>query len=244
MVFITPAITSPGCLRVILVAMTDQTSRAGGPRQTNVVGIQNKLPPRRRSVDTRREILLSARKVFSERPYAEVSLKEIAADVGVSAPLIIKYFGTKENLFESQLDFSATADRLNEVPFGELGQHLTRIAVTSPADSPNSIVHRLADSGGNRHIVDAIGRVYREQVVDWLVKKIQEESPSPDAESADSGMDAETRAEAAMSMLAGLSLMRRLVTEDYFVSDRVDAFVNYYGSVIQGALNGEAGSVQ
>ena len=211
--------------------MTDQTSRAGGPRQTDVVGIQNKLPPRRRSVDTRREILLSARKVFSERPYAEVSLKEIAADVGVSAPLIIKYFGTKENLFESQLDFSATADRLNEVPFGELGQHLTRIAVTSPADSPNSIVHRLADSGGNRHIVDAIGRVYREQVVDWLVKKIQEESPSPDAESA-------------MSMLAGLSLMRRVVTEDYFQSDRVDAFVDYYGSVIQGALNGEAGSVQ
>ena len=211
--------------------MTDQTSRAGGPRQTSVVGTQNKLPPRRRSVDTRREILLSARKVFSERPYAEVSLKEIAADVGVSAPLIIKYFGTKENLFESQLDFSATADRLNEVPFGELGQHLTRIAVTSPADSPNSIVHRLADSGGNRHIVDAIGRVYREQVVDWLVKKIQEESPSPDAESA-------------MSMLAGLSLMRRVVTEDYFQSDRVDAFVDYYGSVIQGALNGEAGSVQ
>jgi hypothetical protein len=47
-------------------------------------------------------------------------------------------------------------------------------------------------------------------------------------------------------MLAGLSLMRRLVTEDYFKSesDRVDAFVAYYGSLIQGALDGDAGSVQ
>lgn len=209
----------------------------------NVVGIQSKLPPRRRSADTRREILLAARRVFSERPYGEVSLKEIAAEVGVSAPLIIKYFGTKENLFESQLDFSATAARLEEVPYAKLGAHLTRLAVTSPADSPNSIVHRLADSGGNRHIVDAIGRAYREQVVVWLVKKIEEESPSPDADTADSGMDAETRAEAAMSMIAGLSLMRRLVTEDFFESDRVDAFVAYYGSLIQGALDGDHGSV-
>ncbi len=210
----------------------------------NVVGIQNKVPPRRRSMDTRREILLAARRVFSERPYGEVSLKEIAAEVGVSAPLIIKYFGSKENLFESQLDFSATAERLNEVPFVELGEHLARVAVTSQPDSPNSIVHRLADSGGNRHIVDAIGRAYREQVVVWLVRKIEEEAPGPDAAGASSGMDAETRAEAAMSMLAGLSLMRRLVTEDFFMSDRVDTFVTYYGSLIQGALDGDSGPVR
>lgn len=224
--------------------MTDQTDRTGVPHQVSVAGIQNRVPPRRRSSDTRQDILLAARRVFSERPYAEVSLKEIAADVGVSAPLIIKYFGTKEKLFESQLDFSATAARFDDVPFADLGAHLARLAVTSAVDSPNSIVHRLADSGGNRHIVDAIGRVYREQVVNWLVKRIERDAPGlVDSDSAP-GMDAETRAEAAMSMLAGLSLMRRLVTEDYFLSERVDTFVEYYGSLIQGALDGGADTVK
>lgn len=116
--------------------------------------------------------------------------------------------------------------------------------MTSAPDSPNSIVHRLADSGGNRHIVDAIGRAYREQVVDWLVKKIAEESPENGNEFTEDAMDAETRAEAAMSMLAGLSLMRRLVTEDFFVSERVETFISYYGSLIQGALDGRPGQVQ
>lgn len=230
----------------------------------NVVGIRNKVPPRRRSADTRQEILHAARRVFSERPYSEVSLKEIAAEVGVSAPLIIKYFGTKENLFESQLDFSATAARFDEIPFADLGIHLTRVAVTSAPDSPNSLVHRLADSGGNRHIVDSIGRVYREQVVDWMVRRIMRDAPGYATGSTDtadttapgepgqpgtpgdaetSGMDAETRAEAAMSMLAGLSLMRRLVTEDFFRSDRVEKFIAYYGSIIQGALDGRPGTI-
>ncbi|AGP30642.1 TetR family transcriptional regulator [Corynebacterium terpenotabidum Y-11] len=210
----------------------------------NVVGIQNKLPPRRRSVDTRREILLAARRVFSERPYTEVSLKQIAAEVGVSAPLIIKYFGTKENLFESQLDFSAIAEKFTNVPFAEFGEYLTRAAATSPAESPNSIVHRLADSGGNRHIVEALGRVYREQVVDWLVTRIQENAPGFVDGGGRTRDDAEMRAEAAMSMLAGLSLMRRLVTEDFFATDRVDTFIAYYGSLVQGVLDGGSDTVQ
>ncbi|WP_261797008.1 TetR family transcriptional regulator [Corynebacterium provencense] len=224
--------------------MTDQTPRPVGAFRPDGADTRDSMSPRRRSEDTRREILIAARRVFSERPYSEVSLKEIAAEVGVSAPLIIKYFRTKENLFESQLDFSAAAARIEEVPFSDLGVYLTRLAVTSAPDSPNSIVHRLADSGGNRHIVDAIGRAYREQVVDWLVKKIAEESPENGNDSTEDSMDAETRAEAAMSMLAGLSLMRRLVTEDFFVSERVETFISYYGSLIQGALDGRPGQVQ
>ena len=38
--------------------------------------------------------------------------------------------------------------------------------------------------------------------------------------------------------------MRRLVTEDFFVSERVETFISYYGSLIQGALDGRPGQVQ
>lgn len=187
---------------------------------------------RRRAEETRVSILERARTAFNQRPYSEVSLKDIANDVGVSAPLIIKYYGTKENLYEAQLDFTEAAERLNNVAFAEMGTHLARLAVTSADDSPNSLVRKLADAGGNRHIVDALGKVFRRQVVAPVLERVAAESLDQ------SSTDAEMRAEAAMSMVIGLALMRRLVTQEYFHDADVDAFVEYYGGLIQYVLDG------
>lgn len=187
---------------------------------------------RRRAEETRVSILERARTAFNQRPYSEVSLKDIANDVGVSAPLIIKYYGTKESLYEAQLDFTEAAERLNNVAFAEMGTHLARLAVTSADDSPNSLVRKLADAGGNRHIVDALGKVFRRQVVAPVLERVAAESLDQ------SSTDAEMRAEAAMSMVIGLALMRRLVTQEYFHDADVDAFVEYYGGLIQYVLDG------
>ncbi|MEY8566769.1 TetR family transcriptional regulator [Corynebacteriaceae bacterium 7-707] len=187
---------------------------------------------RRRADQTRVSILECAKAAFNRRPYSEVSLKDIANEVGVSAPLIIKYYGTKENLYEAQLDFTEAAERLNRVDFREMGTHLARLAVTSADDSPNSLVRKLADAGGNRHIVDALGKGFRRQVVAPVLERVAAESPGA------SSADAEMRAEAAMSMVIGLALMRRLVTQEYFHEADVEAFVEYYGGLVQCVLDG------
>lgn len=207
--------------------MTDQTDLTA----TGVPAI------RRTAEETRQAILDAAREVFNTRSYNEITLKEIAAEVGVSAPLIIKYFRTKEGLFVEQLDFTITADRLALLPFSELGVGLARRAVESPDDNPGSLVHRIADAGGSRAIVERIGEAYLDRVVAALTAKIEAEAPNlgQDAE-----LDAEARAEAAMSMVAGLSLMRRLVTKEYFRPGAHDGFISYYGALIQGALDGTA----
>ncbi|MBE1530528.1 TetR/AcrR family transcriptional regulator [Actinomadura algeriensis] len=59
-------------------------------------------PPRRvrKEPDVRRDqILACARRLFSRRPYAEVSNTEIAAAAGVSRGLLNHYFGTKRDLY-------------------------------------------------------------------------------------------------------------------------------------------------
>ncbi|MEJ6548616.1 MULTISPECIES: TetR/AcrR family transcriptional regulator [unclassified Corynebacterium] len=212
--------------------MSDQTEsipdEATSPRDN-----ERQSSARRRAEQTRVSILERARVAFNQRPYSEVSLKDIAEDVGVSAPLIIKYYGTKENLYEAQLDFTEAAQRLDNVAFAEMGTHLARLAVTSADDSPNSLVRKLADAGGNRHIVDALGKVFRQQVVAPVLERVAAESLGH------SPTDAEMRAEAAMSMVIGLALMRRLVTQEYFHEADVDAFVEYYGGLIQCVLDGE-----
>lgn len=58
------------------------------------------LTPRRRdAAATRRAILLSARKAFARAGYDGAGLREIAANAGVTAMLVNRYFGSKEGLF-------------------------------------------------------------------------------------------------------------------------------------------------
>ena len=194
---------------------------------------------RRSAGTTRRAILTCARAAFEGRPYNEVSLKEIAADAGVSAPLIIKYFGSKEQLYEEQLDFSSAAAELADVPVPELGHAIIRAAITSAPDSSSSLVHLLAVAGGNAGIVEALGRTYREQVVDLIARKIRDEAPNLDDPAQ---LDAQGRAECAVAMAVGASLMRRLVTRDYFDSEEAARFLTYYGDMVQAALEGRTGA--
>lgn len=56
-------------------------------------------PRRRDAAATRRAILASARKAFARAGYDGAGLREIAANAGVTAMLVNRYFGSKEGLF-------------------------------------------------------------------------------------------------------------------------------------------------
>lgn len=57
-------------------------------------------PRRRLERDERREQLLRcATRLFGERPYAEVSTTDIAAEAGIARGLLNHYFGTKRDLY-------------------------------------------------------------------------------------------------------------------------------------------------
>lgn len=54
---------------------------------------------RRNAAETRAAILASARKAFARAGYDGAGAREIAAGAGVTAMLVNRYFGSKENLF-------------------------------------------------------------------------------------------------------------------------------------------------
>jgi AcrR family transcriptional regulator len=54
---------------------------------------------RRNAAATRAEILTSARQAFAQRGYDGVGVREIAEGAGVTAMLVNRYFGSKEQLF-------------------------------------------------------------------------------------------------------------------------------------------------
>ncbi|TDV56147.1 TetR/AcrR family transcriptional regulator [Actinophytocola oryzae] len=75
---------------------------------------------------TRQAILKAARRRFTHGEFAEVGLREIAQDSGVSAALIVKYFGSKENLFAEAVSFETEATALLDRDTEHLGEHLVR----------------------------------------------------------------------------------------------------------------------
>lgn len=76
---------------------------------------------------TRQALVKHARHRFSQQGYADVTLRDIAADASVSAALVVKYFGSKENLFAEAVSFEQDADLLLDHPLAGLGEHLVRM---------------------------------------------------------------------------------------------------------------------
>lgn len=77
----------------------------------------------RDGVSSRDAILDSAGRLFGERGYRGVTVREIASDAGVSAALVMKLYSSKEKLFaRAKPDESLLSDL--DVPAAELGSAL------------------------------------------------------------------------------------------------------------------------
>src|ERR1700757_2628508 len=59
----------------------------------------------RNAAQTRADILAAARRRFAEEGFERTTLRAIAADVGVDAALVIRYFGSKQDLFATATEF-------------------------------------------------------------------------------------------------------------------------------------------
>ncbi|HEX2401955.1 MAG TPA: helix-turn-helix domain-containing protein, partial [Mycobacterium sp.] len=63
-------------------------------------------PRARNATQTRADILAAARVRFGSDGYERTTLRAVAADVGVDAALVIRYFGSKQELFAEAADFA------------------------------------------------------------------------------------------------------------------------------------------
>lgn len=59
----------------------------------------------RNAEQTRADILVAARRRFGSDGYQSTTLRAVAADVGIDPALIIRYFGTKQELFAEAAEF-------------------------------------------------------------------------------------------------------------------------------------------
>lgn len=180
--------------------------------------------PKRTSDETRALIVESAGKAFATRPYRDITLKDIAEDAGVSAPLIIKYFGSKEHLFDELVDYRAAAEMLFDAPLPALGERLVML-FTRPLEEYKPLsMNILSMSGAGEETSAKLRENYSRQIIDGLAERL-------------TGPDVRLRAELAMSMLMGLALMRRRMMQNQATGSREEV-VARYAPLVQQLLDG------
>jgi AcrR family transcriptional regulator len=205
-----------------LVIMTPATRPAA---QGEPIEIVPRVMRRRNALDTRARILAAARRVFATRDYTQARIADIAAEADVNQALVIRYFGSKEQLFETALD-----SVLSELPsHGQyqleglaqsIVEHLTDESGTSPDPLP-MVIHATSDP-----VAQAIARrMMQQKVVGPLALWL-------------GGDDGEVRAAAILSLCAGFFTYRQLLPLAPFSGSVNPLARQWLEQVLEDVLNG------
>ena len=78
----------------------------------------------RRSLQTKAAILAAARARFAHEGYRSTTIRAVAHDAGIDAALVIRYFGSKAELFASATDLDLRIPDFTDSPRGTHGERL------------------------------------------------------------------------------------------------------------------------
>ncbi|WP_031087858.1 TetR/AcrR family transcriptional regulator [Streptomyces sp. NRRL WC-3549] len=170
-------------------------------------------------------ILRAARRAFTQRPYAEVTIRGIAADAGVSASLVVKHFGRKEELFNTVADFGPAAEELFDAPVDGLGRHMVLTLVNRRRERQADPLLRVVFSLGNHDERSLLRDRFHEQVTGRLAALL-------------TGPEAELRAELIAGHLLGLGATLGLHREGAGALASAEHLADLYAPAVQRLVTG------
>jgi len=179
--------------------------------------------PRRDAEATKAAILRAARHLLARHAHADITLKAVADRAGVSAPLILKYFGNKDALFARVMSFESDADALLDAPLEELGRHMVRHLLVGQTQRGADPILRIVFAPLQGEQGDILRANFRTQVSDRLAERL-------------TGPDAGLRAELAVGTLLGLGVMYGIARGTRLRATTIDEIVDRYAPTVQSQL--------
>ncbi|MDX6363611.1 MAG: hypothetical protein QOC85_2621 [Streptomyces sp.] len=186
-------------------------------------GLAADAPARRDAEATKAAILRAARHLLARHPHADITLKAIADRAGVSAPLVLKYFGNKDTLFARVMSFELDVTALLDAPLDELGRHMVRHLLVSQRDQGADPILRIVFAPLHGEQGDILRTNFRTQVSERLAERL-------------TGPDAGLRAELAVSTLLGLGVMYGIARGTHLRGAEVEDIVERYAPAVQAQL--------
>lgn len=203
-------------------------------------------PRKTRSGDARQAIAEAASAEFAQKGYDAVSMRGIARRAQVDPALVHHHFDSKAGLFAEVVKLPVRPDQIVrsalEAEDDRLGESIVATVLTAwettTVKSIGVTVLRSAVSDSDA------GRLIREFLVRELkgaiakrIRSMVSESKGIDAQEAD------LRASLVVSQMAGVLIMRHVLTLEPLASQSVDTLIARLAPAVQGHLDGIAGQV-
>jgi len=181
---------------------------------------------RKRDADATRAAILEAAKIhFARSGYEGGYLRDIAADAGVDAALINRYFGGKDGLFAAALKDSIRPDAISQWERKTFGRDIAKM-MANHAHHDNDRMHafqfllRAATSPTTAPLLNvAVQDRFMAPIRSWI-----------------GGEQAEARARIVASVFIGL-LVERLIRDEPLTNNERDAFIERTGELLQSLVD-------
>ena len=182
---------------------------------------------RRRNAEATRAAILKAGKAhFARSGYEGAFLRGIAADAGVDAALINRYFGGKEGLFDACLREAVRSEKLFEIDRADFGRRLAAVFASKSAPSSDEslqgfhLILRAATSVATSHTLNAVVQErFMGPIRQWL-----------------GGEDAAVRARLFTALFVGL-LVEGLIRDEPLSEPERTAFATRLSSIVQSLVD-------
>ena len=181
---------------------------------------------------TRQRILQAGATLFSRTSFSSVPVRRIAAEAGVDASLINRYFGSKEGLFReilaSALPKDLLSSALGEAPRERLGETLVRAADELWSSTKGAGLIAIA-----RRSLAGDSATVRDALLSTIVAQIR--SLIDDSGSTDPDL----RASLVATQMLGLVVSRHLLKLEPVASLEREELARLIGPTIQRYLTGD-----
>jgi AcrR family transcriptional regulator len=179
----------------------------------------------RKSDITRAAILAAARCRFAEDGYDQATIRAIAAEARIDAALVMRYFGSKENLFSAAAVFDLELPDWSDTPDAELGQAVARHFVDRwNADDAFKVLLRASPT--SELAVSRMQEVLSGQLEPVIRKLVSDPATAP------------LRAALITSQVLGMALARTVMRFPPLISLERDQVASILGPVFQHYLRG------
>jgi AcrR family transcriptional regulator len=171
-------------------------------------------------------MLEAATRHFATSGYERAGVREIAADAGVTAALVNRYFGSKQRLFAEVIERALDMGQLLQGQRGDLAEHLARVMVHGQETSPDRVytpLLLLLRSAPEPGAVKLFRRDLNRTALPLLAEQI-------------GGEDAAARAAMVMALLTGFAIMHGMLRPKAFANARGEELVNLLSAALAACI--------
>lgn len=192
--------------------------------------MHRKGPAAGRSEETKAAILSAARAEFARVGYQGATIRGIAAVAAIDPALVIRYFGSKEQLFARAAEFDLKLPDLREVPREAVGQSLAA-HFFDRWENDEALLALLRAAAGSEAAAERMRLLFVTQLLPALSKLTGERRA-----------DVASRAGLIATQVLGLALCRYVLQLPPVVALRRADVVRHLGPTLQAYLYPAAGS--